>query len=204
MIRILCADLASADADRYGEVYGRLYEKASEERKRRADRYLRFEDKLRCVTADALLRRALGSDHFRTETDPHGKPRLADPQNFHYNLSHSGRYVVIAWGDGDVGVDVQQHSAEMNRRAVAEQCFAPDEQTYVGESIRRFFEVWTGKESYLKYTGEGLRKDMRSFSILNAPVAVRCLDCLPDDGYSLSLCTPDEAYTFDLLDVRQL
>ena len=49
MIRILCADLASADADRYGEVYGRLYEKASEERKRRADRYLRFEDKLRCV-----------------------------------------------------------------------------------------------------------------------------------------------------------
>ena len=58
MIRILYADIASADES----VYDRLYGTASAERKKRADRYLRVEDKLRCVTADALLRIALGTE----------------------------------------------------------------------------------------------------------------------------------------------
>lgn len=211
MIRILCADLASADAELCGEVYRRLYEAASEERRRRADRYRRFDDKLRCVVVDALLRVSLGTDRFAgltIEKNEFGKPRLGDHENFHYNISHSGRYVVIASGNTNVGVDVQQHSAGTDRMAVAEQCFAPDEQAYVGQSIRRFYEVWTGKESYLKYTGEGLRRHMRSFSIFDvrsdADPKIRCLDCLPDCGYSLSLCTADEAYTFELLDVRQL
>ena len=52
MIRIVCADIASADAC----IYRGLYKKASDQRKSRADRYLRPEDKLRCVTAAALLK----------------------------------------------------------------------------------------------------------------------------------------------------
>ncbi len=208
MIRILCVDLASADADLYGEVYRRLYEKASEERKKRADRYRHFDDKLRCVTADALLLASLGTDRFRIDIHEFGKPRIGDHEKFHYNISHSGRYVVIASGNTEVGVDVQQHSTGTDRMAIAEQCFAPDEQEYVGQSIRRFYEVWTGKESYLKYTGEGLRRNMRSFSIFDAvsdtDLKIRYLRCLPDSDYSLSLCTADEEYTFDLLDVRQL
>jgi 4'-phosphopantetheinyl transferase len=204
MIRILCADITSADTCIYGEVYRRLYDKSSEERRKRADRYLRFEDKLRCVVADALLQKAVGTDHVRIEKNEFGKPRIKDHENFHYNISHSGRYVVIAWGETNVGVDVQQHCIGTNRMAVAEMYFASDEQAYVGQNLRRFYEVWTGKESYLKYTGEGLRKNMRSFSILDENLHIRYVDRLPDGEYSLSLCTLDEEYTFELLDARQL
>ena len=200
MIRILCADIASADE----HVYKSLYDRASAERKKRADRYLRPQDKLRCVTAEALLRAALGTDAFRIQKNEFGKPSVIDHENFHYNLSHSGRYVVLAWGDAEVGVDVEEHCAKTDITAIAKQCFAIDEQEYVGQSIRRFYEVWTGKESYLKYTGEGLRRDMRSFSIFGQEPKVRFLSCLPDGGYSLSLCTTDKKYTFALPDVRQL
>ena len=202
MIRILCADIQSANAYTYEKLYGQ----SSPERRARADRYLRYEDKVRCVTADALLRTALGTGDFRTEKNGQGKPRLEGYENlnFFYNLSHSGRYVVLAHGKGEIGVDVQEHDTGVDRMAVAEQRFAPDEQAYVGRSIRRFYEIWTGKESYLKYTGEGLRRDMRSFSIFGVDPAVRCLPCLSDDGYSLSLCAADPEYTFELLDIRQL
>ena len=212
MIRILCADLTTADAALYGEVYRRLYDHASEERRRRADRYRRFDDKLRCVVADALLRMSLGNDRFTIVKNEAGKPRVEDYVNFYYNISHSGRYVVVASGNSNVGVDVQRHDAGIDRMAVAEQYFSPDEQIYVGQSLRRFYEVWTGKESYLKYTGEGLRRHMSSFSILggilhensDAHPRIRSLNSLPDCGYSLSLCTADAEYTFELLDVRQL
>lgn len=200
MIRILCVDVTDAAEG----VYERLYANASSERKRRADRYLRREDKLRCVIADALLRAALGTGDFLTEKDDGGKPYVKGRENFHYNLSHSGRYVVIAWGDVPVGVDVQKHENTLDRRAVAEQSFAPDERIYAGESAERFFEVWTGKESYLKYTGEGLRRDMRSFSMFRTEPPVRLLSCLPHGGYSLCLCAADREYTFELSDVRQL
>ncbi len=200
MIRILCADIASADES----VYARLYGKASAERKKRADRYLRREDKLRCVTADALLRTALGTEDFRIEKSGSAKPSVKNHENFHYNLSHSGRYVVIAWGESEVGVDVQEHDLTVDIQAVAERCFTADEREYSGQSIRHFYEIWTGKESYLKFTGEGLRKDMRSFSIPETEPQVQFLHCLPDDGYSLSLCTADKEYMFELLDVRQL
>ena len=41
MIRILCADISSADMN----IYRRLYERAAPERKARANRYFRQEDK---------------------------------------------------------------------------------------------------------------------------------------------------------------
>lgn len=204
MIRILCADLSSADES----VYDSLYGNASAERKNRADRYLRREDKLRCVTADVLLKNALGTEDFRIEKNEFGKPYIKDRQDFHYNLSHSGHYVVIAYGSTEVGVDVQQHDPDVDMQVIAERCFAPDEWKYIEQSdqqiLQRFYEIWTGKESYLKYTGEGLRRDMRSFSVRKTEPEVRYLPVLRDNGYSLSLCAADKEYMFELLDVRQL
>ena len=89
---------------------------------------------------------------------------------------------------------------------IAERCFTCDEQAYVWKSDRgvteRFYEIWTGKESYLKYLGEGLCRDMRSFGILDRKREIRLLK--PKEGYSLSLCAGDEEYTFELPDIRQL
>ena len=199
MIRILCVDIASAEKD----TYDRLYGMASPERKKQADRYRRQEDKLRCVTAHALLQTVLGTDAFQIERRACGKPYVKDREGFFFNLSHSGRYVTIAWGASEVGVDVQQHDASVDREKLAGRYFTADEQAYIQGDIFRFYEVWTKKESYLKYTGKGLQKALDSFSTLVPDPKIRYLYRDLEGGYSLSLCTTETDCTFQLLDVRQ-
>lgn len=202
MIHVLCMDISAADA----AVLESLYEKASLERKQRSDRCISFEDKLRCVAGDALIKMALASDDYRIERNNCGKPYIRDRKDFFFNLSHSGRYVVIAYGASEVGVDVQQHS-DANIKAMAKRWFAPDEQAYVCKDTpgmqQRFFEIWTGKESYLKFLGTGLRTDMRRFSILSPGPQIHYLYRMLDEDHSLSLCSTDGECTFHFLDVRQ-
>lgn len=204
MICVLCADISAADK----EAYEHLYEKSSPERKVRADRYRRQEDKLRCVTADALLRRALGADCCQIQKGKNGKPFVKDCPDFHYNLSHSGRYVVIAWGNTEVGIDVQQHDAAADLEGIGARFFTSDELVYIREDAarrtERFYEIWTKKESCLKYTGEGLRRDMRSFSTLMPEQPIRYWYRELDADHSLCLCAADQEVTFELLEIHQL
>jgi 4'-phosphopantetheinyl transferase len=204
VIRILGVDISCGDA----HMYELLYKAASPERKQRADRYRRPEDKLRCVIADGLLRTALGTASYTVEKGRYGKPYLKDRKDFFYNLSHSGRYVVMAWGSSEVGIDVQEHRAGTDLRALAAYGFAPDEYAYVfrcdTQIPQRFYDIWTAKESYLKYTGKGLGMDLRSFSVMQPDAKVRYLRPALEDGYSLCLCTVENQCTTTLLDLRQL
>jgi len=200
MIQILCADTAGADE----ALYLQLYAQASPARRIRADRYRRREDALRCVTADALLRHALGTEQYTVVQEKGGKPRIPERPDFHYNLSHAGRWVVLAWGDTEVGVDVQEQDPAVDRCALAMHFFTPDERDYAGEDIGRFYEIWTKKESYLKYTGRGLRTDLRSFSVLSERREVRFFSRTLDGDHSLSLCTEEDDYGFALLDIQRL
>jgi 4'-phosphopantetheinyl transferase len=204
VIRILGVDISCGDA----HMYELLYKAASPERKQRADRYRRPEDKLRCVIADRLLRTALGTASYTVEKGRYGKPYLKDRKDFFYNLSHSGRYVVMAWGSSEVGIDVQEHRAGTDLRALAAYGFAPDEYAYVfrcdTQIPQRFYDIWTAKESYLKYTGEGLRKELNSFSVLTPEDGIHYHYRNLEGGYSLSLCTTEPDYTFEQLNVQQL
>lgn len=180
-------------------LYQELYQRVSPDRKRRADRYLRREDGLRCLAAGDLLRdtveRVLGITEFEVVKDPGGKPRIAGQDRFYYNLSHSGNRVVIAWGDSPVGVDVQQMHMDSGREDLAMRFFTEHEQTYIFDSpdnrSERFFRVWTGKESYLKYLGTGLRKSLNSFSIFSAEISSMLKSWYLEDDYCVSLCTTD-------------
>lgn len=200
MTHILCADVSSVDED----IYGRLYDTASPERKSQADRYLRHADKLRCVTAHALLKYVLGTEDFQIERQANGKPCVKGRKDFFYNISHSGRYVVIAWGPSEVGVDVQQHDVSVGAEAIACRHFAADECAYVRGDLSRFYEIWTKKESYLKFTGKGLKKSLGSFSTLLPDSGIRYRHRYLDGGYSLSLCTTEKNDTFELLEIQQL
>lgn len=203
MVRLICADLSQLG----GADYESLYRAASPERQKRADRYLRHGDALRCVAADALLRYALGTDRYTIETASSGKPRVREHPDFHFNLSHAGDWVVIACADGPVGVDVEQHSTNTDWRSIARQFFSDGEQRLLEQAadpFRRFYEIWTGKESYLKYLGTGLTRDLRSFSVGDLEEGVNLYSPELSEGYSLSLCTMDKVYSLELLDGQRL
>ena len=200
MIKIICADMIQADE----RTYRSLYERASAERKSRADRYRWQEDKLRCVAAEALLRMALGTDDYRIEKNSSGKPYVSDKKEFFYNISHSGRYVVLAWGNSEVGVDVQRQDTNTNVSAIANRFFTSDERELLQREPQRFFEIWTKKESYLKYIGKGLYQDLGSFSVLTPAPGIRYQYYTLEGGYSLSLCTTEDDLELKMLDVQQL
>lgn len=192
--------------------YQRLYDCSATRRKERADRYLRREDRIRCVAAGALLQLAtltvLGKRNCELEYSPLGKPRLRGEPDFHFNLSHSGDWVVLAYASYPVGIDVERIQWNSGKEKLARHYFTTDEQDYVfgqGErgTAERFFEIWTAKESYLKYLGTGLRKALNSFSVLQLRSPNR-FSIQPEDGYSLSLWTEDEAFQLKRLPVSEL
>lgn len=207
MAQVICVDISKADE----ALYGRLYARLDRQRQQRADRYRRREDALRCAAAGALLslavRQELGASTFTVETAPGGKPYLAEYRNFHYNLSHSGNWVAIAWAGTEVGLDVQQHRSGVDREMLAKRFFTPEEQDYIhGEDPdgQRFYRVWTGKESYLKYLGTGLAKSLDSFSILSPEVAPLLRSRTLPGNCSLTLCTREKDWNIQLLDVTCL
>ncbi len=110
-----------------------------------------------------------------------GKPYFPNRPEVHFSISHSGELWVCAFSGRPVGVDVQQHvkkRGEGDREAagrfgrMADRFFHPREAVWVREEpYERFFRIWTAKESYVKYTGEGIGAGFSQFS--TAPEARR-------------------------------
>ena len=204
MTQIRCFDIYQLQPGDYDE----LYSKSSPERKQRADRYLRKEDSVRCVVAGALMHLLPGFAQEDLDRTPDGKPYLKNREKLHFNLSHSGRWVVIAWGDSPLGIDVEQISLDPGKEQVARRFFRSDEQAYIfaaeGETrARRLFRVWTMKESYLKYLGTGINRPLNSFSALGDRLGVTLSsEYLPDA--CLTLCASDDVMNCRMLTPGQL
>ena len=81
------------------------------------------------------------------------------------NLSHSGEYVALAVGDVPVGIDVEHKSD--NDFKVTKRIFTKRDQDYIFgdmlEAERRFRDIWTIKESFLKCLGIGISVPLSSF-----------------------------------------
>lgn len=97
-----------------------------------------------------------------------GKPFLNNSP-IHFNISHSGDWVVLAVADMDVGIDVEK-LRNINYR-VATRFFSKGENAALKQlegidKLKLFFDFWTLKESYLKLLGTGLTKSLSSFTII--------------------------------------
>jgi 4'-phosphopantetheinyl transferase len=113
--------------------------------------------------------------------------------------------VVIAYGESPVGVDVERIRMDSGKENIARRYFTPEEQEYLfsageAEKAERFFEIWTAKESYLKYLGTGLRRSLNSFSVVpdGTGLGVRFTGRWLGDSY-LTVCTRQEDITFTQL-----
>ncbi len=101
---------------------------------------------------------------LRTER---GKPYFKEvPVEF--SVSHTGRLWVCLIDRDPVGVDIQ-YMRKCRREPIAGRYFTPDEQEYataMGEA--GFFQIWTRKEAYVKFTGEGINEKMKDVSTLRS------------------------------------
>ena len=92
-----------------------------------------------------------------------GKPYLANRDDAFFSLSHSGNWVFCAVSDKEVGLDAQ--ALTPYREAVAARCFTAEERAWIDGNDKRFTDLWTMKEAYLKFTGFGLVLPMSSFTV---------------------------------------
>ena len=87
-----------------------------------------------------------------------------------FNVSHSGKYVLIAISNKPVGIDIEIPEGNFDFSTILVHTFSSDEITYINQSDDRrecFLTFWTRKESLLKATGEGLIDDLPTICVLN-------------------------------------
>jgi 4'-phosphopantetheinyl transferase len=148
-----------------------------QERARRAR--LRFErDRRRDRLTRALVRTVLSRyapaapEEWVFTSEERGRPRIAGPGPplpIDFNISHSGDLVAVALAGDRVGIDVEDFLAREADVASLHRYFAPCERASLLElppqaRRRRFFELWTLKEAYLKARGAGLGLSLGSFA----------------------------------------
>lgn len=188
----------------------RLLEGADAHRRARAERARYPEDARRCLVAGALLEYAvnkeLGGTPVQIARTAKGKPYLPEHPDFHFNLSHSGNFVVIAWGECPLGVDIQRMEPHRDWAGLARRHYTPREQDYVfsgDDGLRRFYQVWTAKESYLKYLGVGLDRALDSFCVIQGLPGVELRSRFVKD-YCLTLCAQNPELPLTYLKIADI
>jgi 4'-phosphopantetheinyl transferase len=109
-----------------------------------------------------LLKKAMLASHMTKNVNEDliiyksdkGKPYFKD-SNIYFNISHSGSLWACLVGNSCCGLDIQ-YIRPCNFRKIAGRFFTKREQEYIEVyGIEGFYDIWTRREAYGKYTGEG-------------------------------------------------
>ncbi|MFA8434924.1 MAG: 4'-phosphopantetheinyl transferase superfamily protein [Marinifilaceae bacterium] len=175
------------------------------------DRLLKYvfpEDLQRGLFADLLVRKILldtcrlSNDEIYFSTNDYGKPYCEFLDDFHFNVSHSGEWVVCAVGKKPVGIDIEQISKiDLD---ISKNFFSDKEYADVLSSDKPydfFFTLWSLKESYIKFLGKGLSHPLNSFSmrfLSDTKIHIEINDKIEEninfkeygieDGYKMAVC----------------
>jgi 4'-phosphopantetheinyl transferase len=180
-----CRETTGSDYERYRSTLS-LDELA------KCDRLYFAADRHDYANAHDLLRRTLSRYHatppdaWRFQATPQGKPVLVPGSpgaaaRLTFNLSHTRQIVACVVSRGmPVGIDVERGDRLRDAMSVAARFFSSRETTDLracasdGDRTRRFIELWTLKESFIKATGQGLSQPLESFSFdLDADQRIR-------------------------------
>jgi len=145
----------------------------------RVERFVREADRRRALLARAMARTVLagcvGADpkDLRFTYNAYGKPALAPEfgEGVHFNVSHSGAMVVCAVSrEGEIGVDIEDRRRTVEFCELARNFFSAEEAAAVERAPehlvrRRFYEIWTLKEAFVKARGRGLSIPLDSFAM---------------------------------------
>ena len=83
-----------------------------------------------------------------------------------FSVSHSGNIWVCAMGEGRVGIDIQIEKTARTLK-IAKRFFTKEESDFVSENgIAAFFQIWSMKEAFVKFTGEGISYGFDKFSVV--------------------------------------
>ena len=146
-------------------------------------RHLRFRflaDQQSYLAAHALTRGVLGqllgeeAASLRFVVGERGRPELPRPEReprIRFNLSHTRGLAAFAVTlHDDVGVDVEHMGRRLDMERIAASALSETEREALGllqgdDRRKRFFDLWTLKEAYIKAVGMGLALPLTSITL---------------------------------------
>lgn len=176
-------------------------------RRERIEKMRQSKSRKQSLGAGILLNEVLSKHKIRSEDvylDEGGKPMI---KGLHFNLSHSGDMVICATDENPVGCDIEQ--IKKAPPCLAEHYFCESEKQYLSQFMgdrydKEFYRLWTMKESYMKYTGEGMRLALDEFEIRIQDEAqiIRngiIQDCVLKEykvpGYHITVCAKEKQFS---------
>ncbi|PEA12886.1 4'-phosphopantetheinyl transferase [Bacillus thuringiensis] len=174
-------------------LFKQLSNLVSNEKKERMKRLLNSCDINRTLIGDLLIRSLIcqkykiNNEEIRFIYNEYGKPFVENFSDFHFNLSHSGEWVVCTTANFNVGIDIEKIS-EIEALKLANEFFSEEEFYDISninsdEQINYFYDLWTLKESYIKTIGKGLYIPLNSFSIKKEPPTLISYKYIPQNFY---------------------
>jgi len=102
--------------------------------------------------------------------DAGGKPVMISPSdNFHFNISHSGDWVILAFAKDAIGIDIEKIDPDFKFDPLLNDHFSIPEHAFISGSpdpVSSFYYVWTRKEALTKAWGTGLQENLKSVEVL--------------------------------------
>ncbi|MBR2666319.1 MULTISPECIES: 4'-phosphopantetheinyl transferase superfamily protein [Methanobrevibacter] len=186
MIRLAYCNVENLDLKK-------AYSSVSKDRQDKIDFYRFEKDKKLSAGAYLLLKKLLSEENITNplfKTEKYGKAYISNFENVYFNLSHSGKMVLCAISDREVGVDIEYSDPKIDLN-IAKLYFYNGEYESIMNSQNpadEFFKYWVLKESYMKYTGLGMNLKLDSFEI--------------KIGDEIKLKNDDEGLKFNLFNVE--
>ncbi len=125
------------------------------------------------------------------EYDESSKPYIKNINKVKFNCSHTKDIFVCALANNNVGIDIEK-IGNLNLRIV-DYFFTLDEKEYILSAKEnknyRFTEIWTKKESYLKWLGTGIEIPIKKFSIFEIQKINNIkIETINVEKYIISIC----------------
>ncbi|MCL2051128.1 MAG: 4'-phosphopantetheinyl transferase superfamily protein [Lachnospiraceae bacterium] len=177
----------------------------------RLNRFRFREDFLRSLFGEAMIRTVAGeiisvSPEKLNISRPKGeKPFFPDYPELHFNISHSGEWVICAIGDTQVGIDIEEINNKAVSSSLIKKVLSEKEQEYMDQIADEqrnavFYRFWTIKEAYVKCVGRGLRISLNKIDIDLGRKTIYLIDEKKEwdgqiygidfrVGYQMSVCT---------------
>jgi 4'-phosphopantetheinyl transferase len=138
----------------------------------------RFEDdRNRYVTGRISLRNLLAKYHSVNSSDIHiiaekgQKPYVRFPDStICFNISHSGGWVVMAFAQDELGIDIEKIDPAFDYLNLLAEHFSLAERQFISSAenpLSAFYFLWTRKEAATKAEGLGLRENLSQISVLD-------------------------------------
>ncbi len=115
------------------------------------------------------LERVFGKNDFKIKISDTGKPCVSDADGVFFNVSHTGKYVLCAVSDVDVGADIEEIAEAETVMPIADRFFTPLERDAISLSpspAEAFCRLWTLRESYVKMTGKGFDRGLAPLAMV--------------------------------------